>query len=102
MAGDSALTPALSPVARERRKGLDIHCGLQAHCPYGPAAAVVSMVTWNATGSRKVGSSHGFSLPYLSYNCGVLDISRRAIALLEFVVPLKQSEFVMRKQKGSK
>lgn len=39
VAGDSALTPALSPVARERRKGLDIHCGLQAPCPYGPATA---------------------------------------------------------------
>lgn len=76
--------------------------GSKPPVPMAQLQLVVSMVTWNATGSRKVGSSHGFSLPYLSYNCGVLDISRRAIALLEFVVPLKQSEFVMRKQKVSK
>lgn len=99
MAGDSAPTPALSPVARERRKGLDIHCGLQAPVPMAQLQLVVSMVTWNATGSRKVGSSHGFSLPYLRVSTTA---ARRAIALLEFVVPLKQSEFVMRKQKASK
>lgn len=111
VAGNSALTPALSPVATERREGLDIHCGLQAPCPYGPAAAcglhgyaerrllqagkLVQVFAFHSPPARNRDDRRGF------YNCGVLDISRRAIALLEFVVPRKQSEFVMRKQKAS-
>lgn len=104
VAGDSAPTAALSPVARERRKGLDIHCGLQAPCPYGPAAAcgLHGYVERDWKQESWFKSWLLTPLPYGFYNCGVLDISRRAIALLEFVVPLKQSEFVMRKQKASK
>lgn len=106
----AALTPALSPVATELREGLDIHWGLQAPCPYGPAAAcglhgyaerrllqagkLVQVFAFHCPIARNRDDRRGF------YSCGVLDISRRAIALLEFVVPRKQSEFVMRKQKA--